>query len=66
MRIAQVSRELGVSPEWIRALERAGQIRRAARDRHNHRRYRKEDLEYLRQWFYPGQVASDGQRSTRR
>ncbi|MGH7410743.1 MAG: MerR family transcriptional regulator [Candidatus Methylomirabilis sp.] len=53
MRIHDVARELGVSSEWLRQLERKGEIPRAARDRNDHRRYTPEDLERLRGLLYP-------------
>lgn len=53
MRIHTVARELGVSAEWLRQLERQGEIPRAPRDKNGHRRFRAEDLERLRQFFYP-------------
>ncbi len=56
MRIHDVARELGVSPEWLRQLERKGQIPQAARDRNEHRRYTPEDLERLRQALYPNRT----------
>lgn len=53
MRIRDIARELGVSPEWLRGLERKGEIPKAQRDRNDHRRYTPEDLERLRALLYP-------------
>lgn len=49
MRVIDVARELGLSTDWIRRLEREGRIPPARRDCNNHRRYRREDLERLRE-----------------
>jgi DNA-binding transcriptional MerR regulator len=45
--IGAASRELGVTPEYLRLLERQGRIPRARRD-HNGRIYGEADLRYLR------------------
>lgn len=39
MRIHEAARELGVSPDWLRRLERAGRIPSAPRDLNGDRRY---------------------------
>lgn len=36
MRIKELARELGVSPDWIRKLERSGRIPLALRDSNAH------------------------------
>ena len=62
MRIHDVAQELGVSAEWLRQLERKGEIPRAARDRNDCRRYTPQDLERLRGFIYPKQAeAGPGQ-----
>jgi DNA-binding transcriptional MerR regulator len=45
--IGAASRELGVTPEYLRLLERQGRIPRASRDR-NGRIYGEADLRYLK------------------
>lgn len=49
MRIAEAARALGVGPAWIRHMERAGALPRAARDRNGQRRYTEADVEAMRQ-----------------
>lgn len=48
MRIGSVARELGVSAEWLRDLERAGRLPAARRDFNGHRRYSRADIQRLR------------------
>jgi DNA-binding transcriptional MerR regulator len=48
MRIATVAERLGISPDWLRRLERQGHIPRASRDRNGHRRYEDADVMRLR------------------
>jgi DNA-binding transcriptional MerR regulator len=48
VRIAELAAELGVSADWLRRLERAGQIPRSQRDVNGHRRYSTDDLQRLR------------------
>jgi DNA-binding transcriptional MerR regulator len=48
MRIGAVARELGVSPEWLRDLERSGRLPAARRDLNGHRRYSRADVQRLR------------------
>ena len=52
MRICEAATELGVSPTWLRRLERAGRIPPAPRDLNGHRRYGPEDLARLRRLIY--------------
>jgi DNA-binding transcriptional MerR regulator len=47
LRIQDAARELGVSPAWIRSVERAG-VLKIARDRVGHRRLSDDDLELLK------------------
>jgi len=47
MRTAQVARQLGISADWLRRLERAGRIPPVRRDLNGHRRYKPEDLAKL-------------------
>ena len=39
MRVAQAARDLNVSADWIRRMERRGVLPLAPRDRNGHRRY---------------------------
>jgi len=48
MRISAVAQELGVSADWLRRLERAGQILKAQRDVNGHRRFSPEDVARVR------------------
>ena len=48
MRIGAVSRELGVSSEWLRDLERSGRLPAARRDFNGHRRYSRADIQQIR------------------
>ena len=52
MRIASTARELGVSVDWLRELERKGRIPRATRDVNGHRRYTDEDLSQLKEAIF--------------
>jgi len=58
VRIAEVAHELGVSSDWLRRLERAGEIPKAQRDVNNHRRYAPSDLVRLREALF-GQQGSE-------
>ena len=57
MRIAAVAQELGVSSDWLRRLERAGEIPKAQRDVNGHRRYATDDVVRLRELLF-GQASS--------
>jgi Helix-turn-helix domain len=59
MRTADTARELGISPDWLRRLERAGRIPPASRDLNGHRRFSQADIERLR-----AVVLGEGSRST--
>jgi DNA-binding transcriptional MerR regulator len=48
MRIGAVARELGVSSEWLRDMERSGRLPAARRDFNGHRRYSPADVQRLR------------------
>jgi DNA-binding transcriptional MerR regulator len=47
------ARELGISVEWLRKLERKGVIPKAKRLPNQRRVYTDEDLKYLRQILMP-------------
>lgn len=53
MRVIDAARELGISPDWLRRLERAGRIPAPPRDLAGHRRYRPEDVEAIKRVLYP-------------
>ena len=63
MRVADVARELSVSPAWIRRLEKQGKIPRAPRDVNGHRRYDAEGLEALRRALFGKSGAALPERS---
>lgn len=48
MRIRAAAQAVGISPDFLRRLERDGQVPPAARDVNGHRRYSPEDLEAVR------------------
>jgi len=52
MRIKDVARELGISADWVRQLEREGRIPPAVRDVNGHRRYTDEDLSQLKEAIF--------------
>jgi excisionase family DNA binding protein len=52
MRIADAARDLGISADLIRKLERRGEIK-LPRDRNGHRRLSLSDLDRLRAIVYP-------------
>ena len=52
MRVIDVARELGLSADWIRRLERDGRIPPAQRDVNGHRRYTDTDVERLRELIF--------------
>lgn len=60
MRIAELARQLKVSPDWIRRLERAGLIPVPDKDLHGHRRYGPEDLERIRAVIFPPEDQEPG------
>ena len=47
--ISEAARELGISIEWLRAVERRGYFSPAPRDRNGHRYYTEEDIECMRE-----------------
>jgi MerR HTH family regulatory protein len=53
MRITSAARELGISADWLRRLERHGRLPPARRDLRGHRRYTAEDVHLLRQTLFP-------------
>jgi DNA-binding transcriptional MerR regulator len=53
VRISEIARQLGVSADWLRQLERLGRIPRAPRDVNGHRRFRADDVGRLRDLLYP-------------
>jgi|GEM_PF-3387371 len=54
MRVNEVARELCISADWLRRLERKGRIPPAARDMNGCRRYSQNDLKCLRALIYQG------------
>ena len=56
MRIAEASRELGISTSTMKRLERKGIIR-VQRDRNNQRRYSADDIAQIRRLYYPTALA---------
>jgi DNA-binding transcriptional MerR regulator len=48
MRVQGMARQLGISGEWLKQLERIGVFPPAARDVNGHRRYVQEDVDRLR------------------
>ena len=57
MRITNAARELGISADWLRRLERHGRVPPARRDLRGHRRYTAEDVHLLRQTLFPTDVS---------
>lgn len=55
MRVIDAARELGVSAEWLRRLEREGRIPAARRDLNGYRRYTPEDIEYIQRALFGGE-----------
>lgn len=53
MRITDVARRLGCSPDFLRDLEKSGRIPPAPRDMNGHRRFAPEDVERLRTVLFP-------------
>jgi excisionase family DNA binding protein len=53
LRIAQVAKQLGVSADLLRRLERARVLPLARRDRSGHRRFTETEVEQLRKILYP-------------
>ena len=58
MRVTEVARQLGVSADWLRRLEREGRIPAALRDLNGCRRYSELDVERLRSVLFGVQQAS--------
>ena len=54
MRVQEVARQLGVSADWLRRLERLGRIPTAQRDMNGTRRYSENDVMLLRSLIYSG------------
>ena len=52
MRTKGTAKELGVSADWLRELEKQGKIPAARRDINGHRRYTEEDIARLRQIIF--------------
>jgi excisionase family DNA binding protein len=53
MRINEVAKQLGVSADLLRRLERTGVLPPARRDRSGHRRFNESEIEQLRKILYP-------------
>jgi len=62
VRIAQVAHELGVSSDWLRRLEAAGEIPKAQRDVNGHRRYASDDVVRLRELLFGPSANEPGER----
>lgn len=61
MRIAEAARHLGVSPDWLRRLEREGRVPEVIRDRNGCRRYTREDLDRLQDVLFNGKRTRQSQ-----
>jgi len=53
MRVSEAARELGISRDWLRRLEKEGQIPAPPRDLAGHRRYTPEHLDRIRKVLFP-------------
>lgn len=53
MRIGDVAKQLRVSTDWLRRLERRGDLPKAHRDRNGHRRYTPQQVEVIRASLFP-------------
>ncbi|MBI3455464.1 MAG: MerR family transcriptional regulator [Candidatus Rokubacteria bacterium] len=62
MRIRELARQLGCSPEWLKRLERTGSIPPASRDLRGHRRYGPEDVERIRAILFSSDRDNGGHR----
>ena len=62
MRITTFAGQLGVSPDWLRKLERQGRIPSPSRDVNGHRRYHERDIQCLRQILFGAQRPSSSAR----
>lgn len=61
----EASRELGISVEWLRKLERQGRIPKARRMLNGRRVYTFEDVEHIRDTLIPFQwQAGDTERAS--
>ena len=61
MRVKEVAKELGISGDWLRDLEKAGRIPSVPRDHNGHRRYRDEDLAQLRRILFGNESGRQGE-----
>ncbi len=59
-RIGSIARDLGVSPDWIRRLEREGRIPRVRRDLNGHRRFDAETVEQIRALLFKNRKEKNG------
>ena len=57
MRIGDAARRVGISPTTLKRLEKRGLIR-VRRDRSGQRRYTIDDIQRIRELYYPGAVAA--------
>ena len=57
MRIGDAARRMGISPTTLKRLEKRGLIR-VRRDRSGQRRYTIDDIQRIRELYYPGAVAA--------
>ena len=57
MRIGDAARRVGISPTTLKRLEKRGLIR-VQKDRNGQRRYTIDDIQRIRELYYPGAVAA--------
>jgi len=57
MRIAQAAQQVGISATTLKRLERRGLIH-VRKDRNGQRRYTIDDIQRIRELYYPGAVAA--------
>lgn len=60
MRIQEAARELGVSADWLRRLERMRRVPPASRDVNGHRRYTRKHIADLRRLLFPNPKTAAG------
>ena len=60
MRVKDVAREVGCSPDWLKRLERKGVLPIAPRDRNGHRRYDKELVRKIRRVLFERRERREG------
>ena len=65
MRTREAAERAGISPDWLRQLERDGRIGPFARDVNGHRRLTDEDVERIRAVVTNPQTRSHGREALR-